>query len=391
MPYAQGRPFFDADSHIMELPDFVVSPADPALRDRLQPVSTTSGGKMGRKVEEYARTRAHAPEQVIELERNIIGGAKGYEALGAFNAEERTRALDLLGFSAQLVFASFSPGSYLWLRDLDARYGACRAHNRAIAEFCSGDPRLLPVGLVSLVEPARAAQEIDEAIRLGCKAIWIPAEPCGGRSPGHDDLDPVWARLTEAEVPFVLHVGGQPIQVRAEYMNTGRPVPTDWLGGGENVRSKDLTVLHQSSEEFLSVMVLDGVLERHPGLRGGAIELGATWVPGMLRRLDHAQSIWAKSEPELRTFTRKPSEQVRAQLAFTPYPFEDVGALIRDSADDLYLFSSDYPHSEGGRNPIGRFEESLGDLSESTRRRFYTDNFLKLLPSAADLAAPAAA
>jgi predicted TIM-barrel fold metal-dependent hydrolase len=137
-------------------------------------------------------------------------------------------------------------------------------------------------------------------------------------------------------------------------------------------------------------MVLDGVLERHPGLRGGAIELGATWVPGLLRRLDHAAAIWAKSEPELRAFSRKPSEQIREQLAFTPYPFEDVGALIRESADDLYLFSSDYPHYEGGRNPIGRFEESLGDLPESTRQRFYADNFLKILPAAVELAPPAA-
>ena len=168
-------------------------------------------------------------------------------------------------------------------------------------------------------------------------------------------------------MPFVLHVGGQPIQIRAEYMNTGRPVPTDWLGGGENVRGKDIAVLHHSSEEFLSAMVLDGVLERHPDLRGGAIELGATWVPGLLRRLDHAVDIWARSEPELGAFTRKPSEQVRQQLAFTPYVFEDVGKLIAESSDDLYLFSSDYPHPEGGRNPLGRFEASLGDVPESVR------------------------
>jgi len=184
----------------------------------------------------------------------------------------------------------------------------------------------------------------------------------------------------------VLHVGGQPIQERPEYMNTGRPVPTDWLGGGENVRSKDITVLHHSSEEFLSVMILDGVLERHRGLRGGVIELGATWVPSMLRRLDSAVEIWSKSEPELKAFTRKPSEQVREQLAFTPYVFEDVGELIAESSDDLYLFSSDYPHHEGGRNPLGRFESSLGDLSEAGRERFYSGNFLKILPSVAELA-----
>ncbi|MCC6434610.1 MAG: amidohydrolase family protein [Acidimicrobiales bacterium] len=386
MPYAEGRTFFDADSHIMELPDWLVSHADPAMRDRIPPLSVSSGGPMAEKMQRYAEAGGHPADKVEELLRNVIAGPKNYEALGAFNAAERTRALDELGFRAQWVFASFSPAQVFWIRDLEARYAACRAHNRAMSEFCGDDPRLLPVALLSLDDPALAAVELDAALAEGAKGIWVPAGPCGGRSPGHDELDPIWARMAEAGVPFLLHVGGQAIQIRSEYMNTGRPQPTDWLGGAENVRSKDLTVLHQSAEEFLSVMVLDGVLERHRGLRGAAVELGATWVPGMLRRLDHAAEIWARSEPELRTFTRIPSEQVRAQLAFTPYPFEDVGALIRDSSPELYLFSSDYPHTEGGRNPIGRFESSLGDLDEAVRRAFYCDNFLRLLPSASALA-----
>ena len=386
MAYAQGRTFFDADSHIMELPNFLLDHADARFRDRIPPLSVSSGGPMAVRMQRYVAEGGHAPDKVTELTQDIIGGAKNYEALGAFNRSERTQALDRLGFHAQWVFASFSPGQVFWIRDLEARYAACRAHNRAMAEFCGDDPRLLGVALLSLDDPARAAVELDAALELGCRGVWVPAAPCGGRSPGHNDFDPIWARLAEAGVPFLLHVGGQAIQIRDEYMNTGRPVPTDWLGGAENVRSKDLTVLHQGAEEFLSVMILDGVLERHRALRGGAIELGATWVPGMLRRLNHAASIWARSEPELRTFTRTPSEQARQQLAFTPYPFEDVGALIRDSSPELYLFSSDYPHTEGGRNPIGRFEASLGDLSEAIRQSFYADNFVKLLPSVEELA-----
>lgn len=386
MPYAEGRTFFDADSHIMELPDFLLDHADPKVRALIPPLSVSSGGpEAERRMVQYAAAGGHEPNRVDALLRDVISGPKNYEAVGAFNAGERSLALDELGFHAQWVFATFSPSQVLWVKDLDVRYAACRAHNRAMAAFCADDPRLLPVALLSLADPERAAMELDAAIELGAKGVWIPAEPCGGRSPGHDDLDPIWARLADAGVPFLLHVGGQPIQIRDEYMNTGRPQPKDWLGGAENVRSKDLTVLHQDAEAFLSVMVLDGVLERHHGLRGAAVELGATWVPGMVRRLDHAASVWARSEPELRSFTRPPSQQVREQLAFTPYPFEDVGALIRDSAPELYLFSSDYPHTEGGRNPIGRFEASLGDLPESVRRAFYSDNFAKLVPSITEL------
>ena len=47
MAYAEGRTFFDADSHVMELPDFLLDFADAALRDRLPPLSVSSGGLTG--------------------------------------------------------------------------------------------------------------------------------------------------------------------------------------------------------------------------------------------------------------------------------------------------------------------------------------------------------
>ena len=44
MPYAEGRTFFDADSHLMELPEWLPSYADPAFRDRIVPYSQGSTG-----------------------------------------------------------------------------------------------------------------------------------------------------------------------------------------------------------------------------------------------------------------------------------------------------------------------------------------------------------
>jgi len=68
-------------------------------------------------------------------------------------------------------------------------------------------------------------------------------------------------------------------------------------------------------------------------------------------------------------------------LAFTPFVFEAVGDLIDQSSPDLYLFSTDYPHIEGGRNPIGRFEAALGDRGEAVRDKFYAENFLRIFPA----------
>jgi len=149
------------------------------------------------------------------------------------------------------------------------------------------------------------------------------------------------------------------------------------------IGSKDLTVIHQASQRFISTLILDGVLEAHPNLRGGIIEIGAGWVPDMLRRLDHAVDIWARSEPQLAEMQRRPSEQACDQLRFTPYPFENVAQLVSESAPELYMFSSDYPHAEGGRDPIGRFEASTASLTEEARQRFFAENFLTLYPDAA--------
>ena len=179
-----------------------------------------------------------------------------------------------------------------------------------------------------------------------------------------------------------MHVGGSPLQLDKAWINNGRPPVKDWMGGGENLRTKDIAVLHRGPEASFLMMLIDGVSERPPKLRGGYIELGAGWVPAMLVRLDWTVKIWSKTDANLARFTRKPSEQLTQQIAFTPFVFEDIGALIDRSNPDLYLFSTDYPHTEGGLNSIARFETSLGDRSEQIRDRFYSENFLRIFPEA---------
>lgn len=382
MAYAQGRTMYDADSHLMELPDFLTEFADPNIRGSLPPLPISAGGRLSEGIENLARRGSHPPEHVADVVRlgdALLTGPKGYMALGAFNPSERTQALDLLGFRRQLVFSSFSAiAAFDETLPMAVRYGAARAHNRAMAEFCAGDERLMGVALLPLDDTERALEELDDILARNLAAVWVPHRPCGGRSPGHEDLDPVWARLAEARVPFVLHVAGDPIQIDPAWMNTGRPLPMDWLGGGENVHGKDMIALHHKAELFVGALVLDGVFERHPSLRGGVIELGAGWVPAMLKRLDWIADIWKKSEPDLRALSAKPSEQILRHMAFTPYPYEDVGELIRQSDSRLYMFSSDYPHIEGGRNPLARFGETLANCDPAALDRFYAGNFAEL-------------
>jgi predicted TIM-barrel fold metal-dependent hydrolase len=386
--YANGRRLLDADSHIMELPNFLAAHADPDVRDRLPEIDySRSSVERDDVLEILANGGRHERPYAEELRASgdqLIRGAKEEKALGAFDRDDRSAALDLLGFEKQLVFSTLSGTVVFDHRlDLDLQYAAARAHNRGMTEFCADDARLLPVASIPLSSPDLACTELERVLESEPGAVWVPHKDCGGRSPGHADLDPFWARLQEAKVPFVLHVGGFPLQVPQEWANTGRPAPRDWMGGGENVRGKDFTVLHHAPERFVSTMVVDGVFERFPKLQGAAVELGAGWAPALLTRLDETVEIFGRSEPALRAMKRSPSEQLRAQFAFTPFPFEDVGRLIRETDSSLYLFSSDYPHAEGGRDPLGRFDRSLEGFEAAVRTQFECGNFERVFGSQA--------
>ena len=135
-------------------------------------------------------------------------------------------------------------------------------------------------------------------------------------------------------------------------------------------------------QNFLCALALDGVFDRFPALRGGVIELGAGWVPDFLRRLDGAWKGWRKTDPVIAGLSMPPSEFIRRAVRFTPFATENAGTIIREGGEELFLFSSDFPHPEGTKNPIQRFESSFEGFSEEAKDRFYRRNFEDLFAAA---------
>ncbi len=376
MTYASGRPILDADSHLMELPGFLDPYIQADMLDRLK------GREMGRlapvldDAQRRAAERGSDAAKLAEAEQRLLLD-KGWGAMGAFDPAERSHVLDLFGFQGQLVFATFATAMFMG-RDQDLLYAGSAAHNRAVAAFCESDPRLLPVAFVPLVDPDRAVETLREAIELGSAAVHVPSTAAGDRSPTHPDLDPFWSLLEESGVPFVLHVGGGGRLLDRAFHNNGRPV-TDHLGGGENIRSKDFLAISNSPSLFLGALVLDGQFDKFPGLRGGVIEEGASWVVSWLHQLDFAQRAFRRTEEPLTELQLKPSEYVRRHLKFTPFPGEPVGWMIEQAGPELFMFSTDFPHPEGGRDPLAKFEDAMPATSPADRERFYYSNMAELL------------
>jgi len=368
---ATERRYLDADSHVLEPQDWLANYADPGVREKLRPLAmpiAPDGAEAESKVAARVNSRP--------TDEHTWG--KGYKAFGAWAPAERSAFLDAYGIDCQLVFSTFSPGQFL-SDDPDLMWGGVRAHTRALADFCSHDPRLLAVPLIPFADIDRALIELDYALELDCGAVLVQTTaPSREMAPSHPALDPFWARLQDADVPFVTHVGTGGRLVPSGYRANGRPVPPDFLGGGENIRSKDFINIGYWPENFLATLALDGVFERFPRLRGASIEQGAEWVPGMLKKLDGAMQF-ARTEPDLAALPIPAADYVRRQVKFTPFPKDDVGWILDNVGPDLLLFSTDFPHPEGTRDPLGRFAAHLERFDDATREKFYVENMRQLI------------
>lgn len=382
MPYAEGRTYHDADSHIMEPADWLFDYADAAVRPKMEALYQATLAP-GEHEEMDAHLALQGDPEFRARDADEIMLRKNWRATGATIAADRPKALDLLGFETQLIFNTFANQSLQKAEhgdDADFAYGYAAAHNRAILDFCSVDPdRLLNTCYVPLMDMARAAAFADGVIRDGARSVLIACACPKHHSPSHVDLDPLWARLEEARIPVLFHVGSGGDFFDYTYFENGRPQEKDFHGGAENFRSVDYMGIPGPVQTTLATLILDGVLERFPRLMFGAIELGASWAPSWMKYMDSAVEAFGRNEERLKALTLRPSEYVQRQVRITPYPTEDTGWILREAGETVPLFSSDYPHVEGGRNPLARFEASLGEASEDARDRFYRRNFEELM------------
>jgi uncharacterized protein len=398
MAYVEGRVVHDADAHLMETPTWLRDHAETRYRDELPLLKYASGNELRQTGDPDDQQRdlaasferlkeKHASDQYRATEAAEIMQRKNFAATGGFIAEDRPRALDLLGFSSQLIFNTFHNSRLYALEhagNVELAYAAARAHNRGILEFCSVDDRLLPTCYVPLADPERAATATRDALAQGAAAVLVASGCPPSYSPSHLDLFDVWSQLQEADVPVVFHVGGTGDLIDANYFVNGLPIPHDFHGGDENFRSVDYMGIPVPPAQTLATLIFDGVLERFPTLRIGVMEQGAIWVPSWLRQMESAFEAFSRHEERLQALSMRPSDYVHRQIRFTPYPTEDVGWIVEQGGADLVLFSSDYPHVEGGRRPVERFEASLGTASEDVRDRFYSENFRFLMGARID-------
>lgn len=339
--------------------------------------------------------------EATPVDAGAVGSVRGFGAPGAVDIDRRLAVLDILGVRRQLVFpgfigafavqfASSTPASIkalnIGVENLDPSMFPIMArklrdaHNDWAVRIQARDPqRLRPVGVLLNNELDEMLQDAEAAIRNGLGGVMLSsATPPGGLSPADAALDAFWATCAKGNLPLMIHVlGERDFLASSAWGNVPQFKPTPTETAEVPLDPFTLSTIHLSAQNYVTAMVLGGVFERHPGLRLGIIELGAHWIGPLSEALD----LWADQfAKRLRsTLSMKPSDYIKRNIRCSSFHFEDVYRQVeRYGLDDVYCFATDYPHPEGGKQPL---EDHLSRISDASfREKFFVTNANWIMP-----------
>lgn len=352
----------DCDRHLFEPPDMWRDYCQPAERDMVLRFETDDLGYVwlvsgvdGRRL---TLAEPHQPKHPAVIGRYRQRQKQGlasdldYESFSAPYSSAATvaRKVGEMGFGGAVLFPNYG---IVWERQLQAEPAATHANmgawNRWISSLASGeasggasDPAapatLWPVGHLNLADRSWTLSQLDALADAGIRLALIPPGLVDGRRLSDPALDWVWAAFVDHAITPVFHVADQP-----------RPFDDAWYGEVEPGGITPLSSIFIWTGVALALtdLIVNGVLERHPDLRLGVMELSAVWVPLHLQMMDGGLAFATafNGEPPA-PLTLRPSEYFRRQVRVAAFSYEQPRRLI-DSVGDIFMACSDYPHTEG--------------------------------------------
>jgi predicted TIM-barrel fold metal-dependent hydrolase len=338
---------------------------------------------------------------VTPINYDTVWNLKGGTAPSAIDLGRRPEVLDLMGIERQLVYPTFGLSALLMATDpraneffgfeagrVDCRrvgleaIAACNAWAARVTKTTGS--RVRPVGIIVTDTVDSMISQAEQFIKEGVRALMLPGNaPPAGTSPADPALDPFWALCAEANVPVTLHLGTE----RGFLGSSGWSKNVEVFKPSFNstiefvIEPLVCATLHFAPENFVVAMVLGGVFERHPTLRFGVVELSASWVGPMANRMD----MWVEEQFSKRfsgVLSMRPSDYLARNVRVTPFHFEPVDKYLEcyPELSDVYAYSSDYPHFEGGKESVRVFAEKLSGVSAELRDKFFYQNGSLLLP-----------
>ncbi|MEX2194323.1 MAG: amidohydrolase family protein [Thermoleophilaceae bacterium] len=344
----------------------------PMIRDRGEPLEQYLPAPMRRRlagrttalVEPLPASRfAHPGGHVLRPDaRPPSGGPPGSDP--EYVKED---LLDRFEVSAAVLLPLQGAATSAWTNPQEAAALASAFNDYFIEHWLPVDRRFNLAITVAPQDPHTAAEEVRRVGATdGVVSVWVPFLDI---LIGQRHYHPIFDAAHELGLPITLHGCG------TEGMYQGLP---SFASGTPTTYAERYVDFFQFGIGHLASIVFEGVLDRFPGLRFGFTEMGWSWLPSTLARLDQA---WQASRVEIPWVTRRPSEYVRDCVRFTSQPIEEpegkgdyVAHMSRlADAEHTLMFSSDYPHWDNDQ-----YTRAIRKLPEDMRDAVSFENAMEL-------------
>jgi len=284
----------------------------------------------------------------------------------AFDPEDtRTRLLD--GCGIDLAVLTGGPGQLAsTMMDADYANAICRAFNDySLEHWVAKDDRFRLILHINSQDPTGAAAEID---RLGRHpAVCAVMLGCGSPRPfGNRVYHPIYEACVRNGLAVAMHFGAEGAGIN--------PPPSAGGYSSYYIEGRQL----RSSYYLVHVVsfIFEGVFEKFPSLRIGALEAGFAWLAPLMWKMDldwkglRRQTPWVK---------KLPSQYLKEHMRFATQPMEEpdhpdaLKHVIEwiDGANTL-MFATDYPHWDWDDPAM-----TLAGFPDDTRRRIFSENAIK--------------
>lgn len=360
----------DADGHVLEPPDLWENYLEERYQDRALRIRVDDNGF------EYLEIDGRASARSNNGSLGVLG-AMGSDDMrphpdrryadnipyGAGDLGERLSLLDQENLDKALLYPTLG---LLWeceLTDPELSLAYVRAYNRWIADFCrDSEQRLIPIAQLTLLDPEGSAQELERAVKDGCRGAWVNSFNHNRVIHGDPKHDVLFAKCVELDVPLAVHptfIPHAPAEGIFDWPERGR-------GWGEALWLR--AVMQQAFISFFSL----GAFERFPELRLGVLEVGSGWVGAFLDRMDaFTTSLKAKRSSATEIFRRQCFISGDPDETAAPYVIDHVGA-------NCFMWATDYPHPDHPHTWVDDLTRYAEKLEPATRAKVLGDNVRRI-------------
>jgi aminocarboxymuconate-semialdehyde decarboxylase len=317
------------------------------------------GGRRVRVIDVHAHCVIPVTEIVKGTPLESSGGGGGNNILGP----QRIQLMDQQGVDVQALTIN---GYWWYAADRDLARRIVQAQNEGLAKWVAAHPvRFVAMASVALQHPDLAAQQLEDGVkRLGLRGASI-----GGHVNGEDlslpKYDPFWAKAAELGVLVFMHPGG------AE--NIIKDGTLDGRGDLGNIIGNPLETTY-----FLTRLIFDGTLDRHPGLKICGAHAGG-YLPSYLGRTEAACDVRANAKCANK---RRPRDYFKRELMVDTMVFSEEGLrhLVAELGVSQIVYGTDVPFNW----PVTvDLVLNASFLSNAEKEAILSGNLMKLLRIAA--------